>query len=194
MANERDRRRALMQEAIDSAATTEALRETREQLAVDADEEADLERLRRADLLLRAAPQEAAPQHLALKIMAALAQRLSPERWQASSASLAIGLAAIALLLTPLLAVLGWLVISAISSASILGGLFGQVTLLVGALIGALESIADGAQMLMQTSPEAAVVLLGLIPIAVLWLIRFRWHESWNADDDATNAEGWPTA
>jgi len=178
-----------MQQAIDDADSPEMLSAVREQLATDADDRADFDRLRRTDRMLRAAPQEAAPEHLALKIMAALAQRLSPENMRGSSAALAIGLAAIALLLTPLLAVVGWLAIAAISSATVLGGVFGQLTLLIGSLMGALERIVAGAQDLMQASPEASLALLGLIPIAVLWMIRFRWSSEWN-DDDEIGADG----
>lgn len=184
MATPNDARRAQLLQAIDDAESPEALETLRASLETDPQARADFDRLRRTDRMLRAAPVEPAPERLALKIMAALAQRLNPEQMRGSAAALAIGLAAIALLLTPLLAILGWLVVSAVGSATILGGVFAGVTSLISALMGALERITSGAQDIIQTSPEAALLLLGLVPIAVLWMTRFRWLMDWNADDD----------
>ncbi len=186
MANPNDARRAQLLQAIDDAESPEALETLRASLETDPQARADFDRLRRTDRMLRAAPMEAAPERLALKIMAALAQRLNPEQMRGSAAALAIGLAAIALLLTPMLAVLGWLVVSAVGSATILGGVFAGVTALISTLMGALERIMNGAQDIMQTSPEAALLLLGLVPIAVLWMTRFRWLMDWDADDDGS--------
>jgi anti-sigma factor RsiW len=186
MANPNDARRAQLLQAIDDAESPEALETLRASLETDPQARADFDRMRRTDRMLRAAPMEAAPERLALKIMAALAQRLNPEQMRGSAAALAIGLAAIALLLTPMLAVLGWLVVSAVGSATILGGVFAGVTALISTLMGALERIMNGAQDIMQTSPEAALLLLGLVPIAVLWMTRFRWLMDWDADDDGS--------
>ncbi|MCK6579302.1 MAG: hypothetical protein L6Q98_14520 [Anaerolineae bacterium] len=180
MANEPNRRLMRMHEALDENLDSEALDDLRSRLELDDVDSAAFDRLRRTDRLLRAAPMEPAPENLALKIMARLAENLSPERLRGSSAALAIGLAAVALLLTPLLAVAGWLIISAVSSATILSGLVGQVVLVIGALMSALEALVDGAQDVMTNAPEASLLLLALVPIAVIWLIRFRWDDDWD--------------
>lgn len=191
MANERNRRLAQMQEALDENLSAEAMKDLRDRLESDEEDQAVFDRLRRTDRLLRAAPMEAAPENLALKIMARLAESLAPERLRGSQTALAIGLAAVALLLTPLLAAVGWLVISAVSSATILGGLVAQVVNVVGALMNVLESLVNSAQDVMQNTPEAAVLLLALIPIAIIWLIRFRWQDEWNdgLSDDTPSDE-----
>lgn len=190
MANERNQRLMQMQEALDETLSAEAMQNLRDRLETNEEDQAAFDRLRRTDRMLRAAPMEPAPENLALKIMARLAERLSPERLRGSQTALAIGLAAIALLLTPLLAVVGWLVISAISSAAILAGLVAQIVTLIGALMSALEALVNGAQDVMLHTPEAAVLLLALVPIAVIWLIRFRWQDDWNEDDPETDQSG----
>ncbi|MBK8023569.1 MAG: hypothetical protein IPK19_19580 [Chloroflexi bacterium] len=182
MANERNQRLSQMHEALDENMDSEALKDLREQLSLDAEDKAAFDRLRRTDRMLRAAPMEAAPEGLALKIMAHLAERLAPERLRGSSAALAVGLAAIALLLTPLLAVAGWLIISAVSSATVLGGLLSQVVLVIGALMNALEALVEGANDVMTTTPEASLLLLALVPVAIIWLIRFRWEDDWDTE------------
>jgi len=57
-----------------------------------------------------------------------------------------------------------------------------QVITILAALMNLLESLVAGARDIMATSPEAAVLLMALIPIAVLWLVRFRWDDL--PDDD----------
>ncbi len=182
MANERNKRLMQIQEALDGVQSADTMRELRRQLDSDEAESAAFERLRKTDQLLRVAPTEAAPEGMALKILTRLAERLNPRLLHETSPAVALGLAAVALILTPLLAVVGWLAIAAVSSAAILGSLVDQVITILAALMNLLESLVAGARDIMATSPEAAVLLMALIPIAVLWLVRFRWDDL--PDDD----------
>jgi cobalamin biosynthesis protein CobD/CbiB len=134
---------------------------------------AEFQRLKQVDRMLRAAPMERAPQALALKIMARLAEGLQPEQLRRSSGlALALGLALVALILTPLLAILGWMILTLISSAAALGALIGQVVNLLAVLMNSLDALVRGAQDMLKAYPEAPV-LISLIPIALFWLLRF---------------------
>lgn len=171
MANERQRR--LMQEALDDALTSESLQELYSRLDADAADSAEFNRLRQVDRLLRTAPFERAPQTLALKIMARLAEGLNPQQLARSSGlALALGLVLVTLLLLPLLAGLGWLIVSTVGSAAAVNGVVAQVVGLLAAVMNTLESVVEGAQAMLQTYPEVPVVMLTTIPIAMFWLLR----------------------
>lgn len=171
------RQNRLMQEALDKNLPAEVLNELYAQLdqsPADADE---FSRLKQVDRMLRAAPYERAPQGLALKIMARLAEGLQPEQITRSSGlALAIGLAVIALILAPLLAGIGWLILNVIGSASALTVLIGQVVNLLALVLNSLDSLVQNAQQMLQTYPEVPALMLTLIPIALFWLVRFAWQ------------------
>lgn len=175
MANERQRR--LMQEALDGRLSSEAMQELYARIDRNPDEAADFHKLKQVDQLLRAAPMERAPQGLALKIMARLAEGLQPEQLKRTSGlALAIGLALVTLLLTPLLAGLGWLLLSAIGNAGVLSSLIGQVVTLLGMVMNTLDALVQGAKAVLETYPEAPALMIALIPIALFWLVRFAWQ------------------
>ena len=167
------RQNRLMQEALDKNLPAETLNELYTQMDQSPADAAEFQRLKQVDRMLRAAPMERAPQALALKIMARLAEGLQPEHLRRSSGlALALGLALVALILTPLLALLGWMIISLISSATALGALIGQVVNLLALLMNSLDALVRGAQDMLKAYPEAPV-LISLIPIALFWLLRF---------------------
>ena len=91
---------------------------------------------------------------------------------RSSGLALALGLALVALILTPLLAILGWMILTLISSAAALGALIGQVVNLLAVLMNSLDALVRGAQDMLKAYPEAPV-LISLIPIALFWLLRF---------------------
>ena len=167
------RQNRLMQEALDKNLPAEVLNDLYAQMDQSPADAAEFQRLKQVDRMLKAAPLERAPQALALKIMARLAEGLQPEQLRRSSGlALALGLALVTLILTPLLAILGWMIISLISSAAALGALIGQVVNLLAVLMNSLDVLVRGAQDMLKAYPEAPV-LIGLIPIALFWLVRF---------------------
>lgn len=171
MANERQRR--LMQEALDDALTSENLQELYARLDQDAADSAEFNRLRQVDRLLRSAPFERAPQTLALKIMARLAEGLNPQQLARSSGlALALGLALVTLMLLPLMAGVGWLLLNTVGNAAALSAAVAQVVGLLAAVMNTLESMVKGAQAMLETYPEVPLVMLTTIPIAVFWLFR----------------------
>jgi anti-sigma factor RsiW len=170
------RQNRLMQEALDKNLPAEELHQLYAQMDQSPADAAEFQRLKQVDRMLKGAPMERAPQALALKIMARLAEGLQPEQLRRSSGlALALGLALVALILTPLLAILGWMIISLISSAAALGTLIGQVINLLAVLMNSLDALVRGAQEMLRAYPEAPV-LIGLIPLALFWLARFAWQ------------------
>jgi len=162
-----------MQEALDKNLPAEALNDLYAQMDRSPADAAEFQRLKQVDRMLKAAPLERAPQALALKIMARLAEGLQPEQLRCSSGlALALGLAMVTLILTPLLAILGWMILTLISSAAALGTLIGQVVNLLAVLMNSLDALVRGAQDMLKAYPEAPV-LIGLIPLALFWLVRF---------------------
>jgi hypothetical protein len=90
--------------------------------------------------------------------------------------ALALGLALVTLVLTPLLAALGLLILNVITSATALGSLISQIINLLALVLNSLDSLVHGAQQMLKTYPEAPVLMITLIPIALFWLARFAWQ------------------
>lgn len=171
MANQRQRH--LMQEALDENLPQERLHELYQELDESPVEAAEFSRLRQVDRLLRTAPMANAPEGLALKIMARLAEGLQSQKLlRPSSLALAIGLAVLALGLMPLLAVLGWAIISAVGNAGALNALLQNIFNLLSALMNSLSGLVQSAQQLLETYPEAPIAVFTLIPAALVWLWR----------------------
>lgn len=171
MANERQRR--LMQEALDDALTSEGLQELYSRLDQDASGSAEFNRLRQVDKVLRTAPFERAPETLALKIMARLAEGLNPQQLARSSGlALALGLALVTLMLMPLMAGVGWLILNTMGNAAALNAVIGQLVGVLTAVMNTLEAMIEGAQAMLQTYPEVPLIMLTTIPIAMFWLFR----------------------
>lgn len=171
MADQRQRR--LMQEALDDALTPELLQTLHQRLSTEPEAAEQFQQLKHVDRLLRMAPFERAPETLAVKIMARLAEGLQPYMSaRTSGLALALGLALVTLALVPLLAGLGWLILNTLGSPAALGALIGQIAALVAAVINGLSSLAAGAEALLAAFPELPLALLLTIPIAIFWLLR----------------------
>lgn len=167
-----------MQEALDGELEAEALHELYQRIDGSPDEAADFQQLKQVDRLLRTAPMARAPQGLALKIMARLAEGLQPERlMRTSGLALALGLALVTLVLTPLLAGLGWLILNAVGNASALSALIDQIAGLLSVIMSALDALVAGARDVLNAYPEAPALMIALIPIALFWLARFAWRK-----------------
>ncbi len=171
------RQNRLMQEALDKNLPAEALNELYAQIDQSSADTDEFNRLKQVDRMLRAAPYQRAPQGLALKIMARLAEGLQPENFTRSSGlALALGLAVIALVLTPLLAGIGWLILNVIGNASALSSLIAQVVSVMALVLNSLDSLVRNAQEMLQTYPEVPALMLTLIPIGAFWLAHFAWQ------------------
>ncbi len=170
MANERQRQ--LMQEALDAELTLDALKSLREELDTDPNAAADFVRLRQVDQMLKQAPFERAPEHLALKIMARLAesmkpQHLSPER----STALALGLSLVMLVTMPLLIAAVSLFMIAGGDASLLAAVIQKIVALLAIVVAMLEALVQSAKNVVADS-EAPMLLMALIPVTLFWLLK----------------------
>jgi len=171
MANPKGER--LMQEALDDQLSPEALQELYARLDDDPVEADEFSRLRTVDRLLRAAPHERAPERLAVRIMARLAQELqNPKLDRLSSLAFAIGLTIVALVLVPLLVTFGYLLVTALGSASFFNSVLQAISAAVAASAAFLGLLVESAQSLFSSAPILPVGLLALIPVGLLWLRR----------------------
>ena len=171
MANER--RKRLMQEALDESLPQDARQELYEELDTDPVSAAEYQRLRQVDRLLRTAPFEHAPKTLALSIMARLAEGLKQQQLShLSGLALAMALSIVTLVLVPLLMGAAWLFLNAIGSAEALTGLMHTLVRLLTLLLTGIDSLVDGAQMLLKTYPEMPALMLAIVPVMLTWLAR----------------------
>ncbi len=162
-----------MQEALDDQLSPEALQELYTRLDDDPVEANEFSRLRTVDKLLRTAPHERAPERLAVRIMARLAQELqNPKLDRLSSLAFAIGLAIVALTLVPLIIGFGYLLVTALGSAAFFNSIVQAISMLAAAGAAFLAALVESAQVLFRSSPILPVGLLALIPVGLLWLRR----------------------
>jgi anti-sigma factor RsiW len=168
------RARRLMQEALDDALSPRATAELQRALDADPEHQDEYERLRQVDRLLKTAPLEAAPQALAMRILARLAEGVQDmARSRIGGLALAVALGLVTALLLPLLIGLGLLLINTLTNASALTGVIAWAAGALGALTGLLISLARGAHEILSAYPEVPLALT-LIPLGGLWLLRVR--------------------
>lgn len=169
MADDRQTRR--MHEALDDQLAPAELDALYEGLDRDPQGATAFERLRTVDRLLKDAPLEGAPQTLALRVLAKIAE-LKPEHLRRGAGlALALGLGLIALMLLPLLGALGWLIVSVLSNpAAAVGSVIGVLGALVGAVLAAVQNV----QAALASSPLVPAALLAAIPAGIVVLRRLR--------------------
>jgi hypothetical protein len=169
MTDERQTQR--MHEALDDQLGAQELDVLYEGLNSDPQSATAFERLRTVDRLLKDAPLEGAPQTLALRVLARIAE-LKPEQLRRGvGLALALGLGLIALMLLPLLGALGWLILNVLSNpAAAVSGVIGVLGTLVGAVLAAVQNV----QAALASSPLVPAALLAAIPAGVVVLRRLR--------------------
>jgi anti-sigma factor RsiW len=174
-----------MQEALDDRLSPEALQELHSRLNADPDEADEFDRLRAVDRTLKSAPHERAPQALALRIMARLAEEIqnNPRLNHLSGLALAVGLGLVALTLMPLLIGLGWLLVTSVGSAAFFNTAIQALTGFVAAGAAAMAGVVQSAQNVMQSTPILPAALVTLIPVGVFWLRRLS-RENRGTDED----------
>lgn len=169
MTDERQTQR--MQDALDDQLAPDELDTLYQGLDSNPQEASVFQRLRTVDRMLKEAPFESAPQTLALRVLAKIAE-LKPEQLRRGAGlAIALGLGLVALLLLPLLGALGWLIIQVLSNpAAAVSAVIGVLGSIAGLVLAAVQNV----QAALQTSPLIPAVLLGAIPAGVLLLRRLR--------------------
>jgi anti-sigma factor RsiW len=171
MANERQRR--LMQESLDEQLSTEARQELYGHLDAHPSDADAYQRLREVDKTLRGAPYERAPRTMALGIFARLAEGLGPQPFShISGLAVAAALAAVTLLLVPILLGLGVLFLSLIGSVAALNALIHAVAALLSLVYAVIENIAASAQTTLAANPQIPALVLALVPAGVIHFVR----------------------
>ncbi len=169
MAEERQKR--LMQEALDDQLSPNALDELYAGLDSDPHGASAFERLRTVDRLLKSAPLEGAPQTLALRVLAKIAEIKPEQLRRGAGLAMALGLGLVALLLLPLLGALGWLLVNVLSNpAAAVSAVIG----VLGSLVAAVQSAIASVQTALASSPLVPAALIGLVPAGLLVLRRLR--------------------
>lgn len=172
MANARKKR--LMQEALDESLEIAARQELFQQLDRDPAEAAEYQRLLMVDRMLRTAPFERAPKTLAMNIMARLAETLKqPQLSHLSGLALALALSLVTIVLVPLLAGAAWLFLNAIGSAAALSALMHTIGKLLALVMAGIDTLVEGAQVLLETYPQTPALMIAILPVMVFWLVRF---------------------
>lgn len=176
MANERHRR--LMQKALDEQLAPEEQAELHQHLEQHTGDADLFRRMKQVDTMLHNPPHERAPQRLAATIMARLAEmaeRMDPRQLsRISGLALALGLGLVAVVLLPLLIGIAWLILTAVGSAAGLTGLIQGIAGLLTFVLGVFESLVQGIQAFLSANPELLLLMLGLIPVSLFWLLRSR--------------------
>jgi anti-sigma factor RsiW len=186
MANERQKR--LMQKALDEPLAPEEQAELRTHLDSSIRDAQAYKRLQEVDTMLRRAPHERAPQRLAATIMARLAEmaeRMDPRLSRISGLALAVALALVGGVMIPVLLLAGWFLLAALFSGAGLVAAIERVVALLAVLIGLAEALLLRIQLFLAANPGLLVLMIGLIPISLGWLIRFAPRKRTAADTGA---------
>jgi hypothetical protein len=172
MANTRQKRQ--MQEALDETLSLDARQQLHQELDAQPEDAELYGRLKQVDRLLRSAPMERAPERLALKIMARLAEGLQSQGLsQTAGMALALALALMGLLMLPLMAAIGWLVLNTLGNAGAMTQLLQSMSNLLITLMRGLETLLQSMRGVVEASPQTPALLLTLIPLAGVWLARY---------------------
>jgi anti-sigma factor RsiW len=169
MADERNQR--MMHEALDDQLAPGELDALYRDLDTDPKQSSVFERLRSVDRMLKEAPFEGAPQTLALRVLAKIAEIKPEQLRRGAGLALALGLGLVALLLLPLLSALGWLVLNVLSNpAAAVQAVIGVLASLMSVITGIVQSI----QAAFASSPLAAAAVAALLPVGYVVLRRIR--------------------
>ena len=169
MADERQTRR--MHEALDDQLAPDELDALYQGLDSDRHDASLFERLRTVDRMLREAPYENAPQTLALRVLAKIAEIKPEQLRRGAGLAIALGLGLVALLMLPLFAALGWLIIQVLSNPA---AAVSAVISILGSVAGVILAAVQSVQAALLSSPLIPAALLGAIPAGLLLLRRLR--------------------
>ena len=174
MAGERPRQ--LMQKALDERLAPEEEAELRRHLDSDIRAADQYERLTQVENMLRRAPENPAPQGLAAKILERLgemAERMDPRLSRVSGLALAIGLGLVAGVLIPVLILVAWFIITALTSGMGLAATVQQVVALLAVILDLGQVMLQNLSTTLAAHVELIALVIALIPVSLIWLVRF---------------------
>lgn len=168
--------RQLMQEALDGNLSAEAQRQLDQRVVADPQEMAHFSGLTQVNAMLRAAPFERAPARFALRIMTRLAEEARRQQELAgdvSSLALAMSVALVTVTTMPMMVAASWLVLNAMARPDVLTRTITQVVALMTVMTGTIQQLLDEANALADTDPEAARLILALVPLTLLGFVDY---------------------
>lgn len=189
-----ERKRQLMQEALDGLLSPEEQHELLLHMETNPDAAEHYSRLKQVDRMLATAPFERAPQRLALTIMARLAQtvkeqtQLDDSMPQLSEAAIQVAMQMVTVATLPLMVGASWLMLNAMTDPELIEMVLQQVAALMLLVIDVMRIIIDEALAVFEEDPEAAMALLTLIPITLLTLVKQILGADDDEDDDTSNS------
>ncbi len=174
-----ERKRLMMQEALDDVLSHDEQIELFSHLDTDAEDAAHYTRLQQVDSLLRTAPYERAPRRLALTIMARLGESMKQEQKlrltdspELSEAAMQVALQLVTVATLPMLIGASYLLLNAMSDPAIMETVLQQVAALYILVIDVMKVMLEQAQEVYKDNPEAAIALLALMPVTLLKLVE----------------------
>lgn len=172
-----ERKRLLMHESLDERLSPDLQQELESYLDDAPDEAGHYRRLKQVDRLLHTAPFERAPRHLAMTIMARLAQTVqAQEQRQASpaldEAAMQVAMQLVTVATMPLMVGTSWMLLNTMAEEEMLETVLVQVAGLYILVVDVMKVMIDEAQAVYQTDPETALALLSLMPVTLLKLVE----------------------
>jgi ferric-dicitrate binding protein FerR (iron transport regulator) len=165
-----------MQESLDEALAPAEKAELRQHLDSSVRDAQMYERLQQVDTMLRNAPHERAPRRLAALIMARIAEvaeQMDPRLSRVSGLALGLGLGLVAGVMLPLLVLAGWLMLTALGSGAGMVAAIERVVALLAVVMGLAEHLLLELRAFLAAHPGLLALMLGMIPVSLLWLFRF---------------------
>jgi anti-sigma factor RsiW len=176
MADER-RSRQLMQRALDEDLAPEESAALRQHLEEDASAAQHYNRLNAVDSMLREAPSARAPQGMAARIMASLAEVAEMvdirQLSRVSGLALAVGLGLVGAVMIPLLLVLVLVTLGSLLSGLGLAAAIQRVLTLLAVLSNEGQALLLQLQSTLSANPTLTLLMLSLVPLTLVWLLRF---------------------
>lgn len=175
MSDNQARRLDRVQEALDAQLSAQQQAELSRELETDTETATAADRLERVHQLLSAAPRERAPERLATRLMARVAQMMTKQKKQKwpvpkSAISAAIALANAATL--PIMTGAAWLMIHAAARPELAKTVLPRVIMTHLMLIEVMVEVLRQAESVAADDPETAAAILRLLPEALRTLSK----------------------
>ncbi len=173
-----DRLQQLMQDALDETLSPEQQQELSESLAQDQVAAEEFQAQQQVDDLLTRPPMERAPQRLAMTIMARIGEMAIEQQQQRGEfdalmqASLTVALQLVTVATMPLLVGASWMLVNAMADEDLMDEVFTQIVGLLRLTLDTMSVIVEEAEKLSKEDPEAAMVMLSLMPVTMLELVK----------------------
>ncbi len=170
MSDNQSRRLDRVQEALDAQLTPQQQADLRRELETDADTATAASRLERVHQLLSAAPRERAPERLATRLMARVAQMMSAQkkqRWSLPKSAISAAIALANAATMPLMTGAAWLMIHAAARPELAKTVLPRVIITHLMMIEVMVEVLRQAESVAADDPETAAAILRLLPDAL---------------------------